>query len=780
MLNNYNNEDLLILCPEATKKIILEDLEKSSHLYKIKFMNINNFINNYFYQYDEKANIFLMDKYNIIKDVSDVYLENMYFIDEEKIYKNNKLQDLKNKKQELINNNLLIFNTTFKKYISSKQIIVLNYPKLEKYIVNVLQELNATFINFNQKEKALKVYGYNNIEDELNAMFQRVIKLIKKGISLNKIHILNLQDEYKYLLEKFKDIYNIPIEINDKTSIYTSRIVKDYLKTKKLPETNQNNREINNQIINIINDLSNIQDSKHYDKILEEKLKHTYMKRELKQSSIKVEKLFEQSYSNDDYVFILSFNEGILPTLYKDEDFISDNNKSEVSLYTTKEKNKREKDILIQYLSSIDNLYLSYKKNGFSNEYYPSSFINDYNIECVVDYKETFNDSDKYNKRKLAILLDKYNKYKEDSIILRKLLKTYNEPSYNTYNNSFTSINKKTYLNNLRKPLSISYTSMTSYNQCAFKYYVKYVLKLDPFIENFTIFIGNLYHYLLSICMLPTFDFDTNWNKYIKQRNLTYKETFLLKRLKSDLIQIINIIKEQKMYTDFKADYYERKVNIKIDNKEIETEFTGTIDKIMTYKEIENTYYALVDYKTGSYDVSLNNMKYGLGMQLTVYLYLVERSRLFTTPHFTGFYFQKVLIGNISHNNKKTYLDILNDKLKLDGYSISDESILSKFDHNYTESTIIKGMKMTSKGFSQHTKLLNKEDVHNIINYTEKKINEVIDNIIQAKFDINPKIIGDDNVACKNCTFRDLCYKKEEDYIRLEKLNNYDYIEKDI
>lgn len=779
MLNNYKDEDLLVLCPDATKKLLLKELEDDNKLYQIKFMNINEFIDNYFYKYDETANIFLMDKYNIIKNVSDVYLKNMYFIDINTNYQSEKLEDLKNKKLELLNNNLLTFNRTFKNYISKKKIIVINYPKLEKYIVDALRSLNATFINLEKKDAKLKVYGYNNIEDELNATFQKIVELIRSGISINNIHILNVQDEYKYLLEKFSKLYNIPIKLNSTTSIYTSRTVKEYLKTKELKEDIQYKRDINNKIKSVINSLCHIKDSKYYDEILKEKLKHTYMKQETLTNEVKIDELFETNYSSKDYIFIISFNEGILPTLYKDEDFISDKDKKEVSLYTTKEKNKREKEVLINYLSNIDNLFLSYKQNGFSSEYYPSSFINDYNIENIINYNEKFDISDACNKRKLAILLDKYNKYKEDSVSLRRLLKTYGNSFYNTYNNKFTGLNKKKYLVNIRKSLSMSYTSMTAYNQCAFKYYIKYILKIDPFMDNFAAFIGNLYHYLLSICMQDDFDFNKNWDNYLKQRDLSYKELFLLKRLKNDLNQVIKIIKEQKMYTDFKQNYYEEKVTIQLQNKEIETEFTGTIDKIMTYKEVENTYYALVDYKTGGYDSSLNNMKYGLGMQLAVYLYLVEKSRLFTNQQFAGFYFQKVLMGNISHNNKKDYQDILNDKLKLDGYSISDESILAKFDHNYTDSTIIKGMKMTSKGFSRYTKLLNTEDVNNIVNYTEKKIEEVIDNILLAKFDINPKIIGDDNIACKNCTFRDLCYKKEEDYIRLEKLTNYDYIGSD-
>lgn len=776
MLDKYLDDELLIICPNDTKKSLLNELSLVDRLYNIKFMDINEFLVNYFYDYDEEACIFLMEKYNVILNVSEVYLENMYPIDVDCKYKSKKLEDLRLKKIELIDKGLLHFNNAFKDYLATKKILVINYPKLEKYIVNALESVNSIFINKNRVDRSYSVYSYNDIEEELNAMFQKIISLVRCGVSLENIHIINLQDEYNYLLLKLSNLYNIPVNVNSNDSIFTSVIVKEYLKSFELVDEDCNNKEVRKKLVDVINSLYKVRDSKYYNEILCSKLKKTSYKNSSLMHAVNVSDLYARNFTSSDYVFVLSFNEGILPVLYKDEDFVSDRDKSEVLLYTTKEKNKREKDVLITYLSNIDNLYLSFKSNGFSSEYYPSSFINDCGMDIVREYDEEFVNSNKYNTRRLAVFLDKFNKYKEENSNMRILLKTYGDSCYNTYDNSFTGINKNKYLDNIRKPLSLSYTSMTSYNKCAFKYYINYVLKLDPFSDNFSAFIGNLYHYLLSICLSDGFDFDKEWDNYLCKRELSFKEKFLLNRLKKGLVQVIEIIKEQRLYTDFKDNLCEKKLGVKLDCKEIEAEFIGTIDKIMMYNEVSTTYYALVDYKTGGYDNNFYNMKYGLSMQLPVYLYLVEKSRLFHESSFAGFYFQKVLIGNVSYNNKKNYMDILNDKLRLDGYSTSSEDVLSHLDHEYTDSSIIKGMKMTANGFSRYAKLLSYEDVLNIIDYTDMKINETIDNIIDARFDINPKIIGDDDVGCSNCKFRDLCYKKEEDYVRLEKLTNFNYI----
>ena len=47
------------------------------------------------------------------------------------------------------------------------------------------------------------------------------------------------------------------------------------------------------------------------------------------------------------------------------------------------------------------------------------------------------------------------------------------------------------------------------------------------------------------------------------------------------------------------------------------------------------------------------------------------------------------------------------------------------------------------------------------------KINETIDNILEAKFDINPKEIDGKNYGCEFCNYRDICYMKNDDIVSL-------------
>ena len=202
-------------------------------------------------------------------------------------------------------------------------------------------------------------------------------------------------------------------------------------------------------------------------------------------------------------------------------------------------------------------------------------------------------------------------------------------------------------------------------------------------------------------------------------------------------------------------------------DKNIKVTFMGVIDKVL-YKEEDNiTYLVVVDYKTGSTNINLKNMEYGLGLQLPIYLYLSNKMEL-KNIKVVGFYLQKLFTSTL--DNSKDYETARENNLRLEGYSTDNENILSKFDTTYNDSKLIKGMKTTSKGFSTYSKVLNDEEIDSMINNTDKLINEGIDKILEGDFTINPKVIDGTNVSCSFCEYKDICYLREKDitYINRE------------
>ena len=182
---------------------------------------------------------------------------------------------------------------------------------------------------------------------------------------------------------------------------------------------------------------------------------------------------------------------------------------------------------------------------------------------------------------------------------------------------------------------------------------------------------------------------------------------------------------------------------------------------------------AIIDYKTGATNLNLNNIIYGLDLQLPIYIYLAKHK--FKQAKLIGFYLQKILNTEITKDTKTTYLKQKEENLKLQGYSTTDESRLKEFDPNYENSTMIKGMKKTSKGISTK-KVLNDEQIEMINSITKEKIENAIQNILNANFKINPKKIGMNNVGCMYCKFRDICFRQEEDIEILTEHKNLDFL----
>ena len=370
-------------------------------------------------------------------------------------------------------------------------------------------------------------------------------------------------------------------------------------------------------------------------------------------------------------------------------------------------------------------------------------------------------------------MLDKYNLYGEKDESLEKLYSSYSIP-YNTYDNKFTGINNDTYLTNLSYPLKVSYTSLNCYNECKFKYYLSKVLNLDEYEATFPAFIGSLYHEILSLFKNSNFDFEKEYNNYLEKRELSLKEKLLLVRIKKDLLKFIDVLAKQDMFTTYKDELYEEKVEIDL-GKKVSVKFIGFIDKIMYFKNIEDTYFSIVDYKSGNIDTHIEPMKYGLHMQLPVYLYLINYGRVFTNPIFTGIYYQNILFNYPTYDEKleKT----LKDRYLLKGYSTDDTSILEKFDCTYKTSELIKSMSYSDeKGFNRFAKLIDNDTMYNLIKFTKNEIDTKVDSILESDFEIDPKVYDKENVSCKYCKFKDICFMKDKDVRYLDKVENLDFL----
>jgi len=735
----------IVICSNSIKKEIL----KQKILLNIKFLTLNEFVKKLTYDYDEKAIFYLMQKYNLKYSLAQMYIDNIYYIENKK-YESKKLQKLVDIKNEI--NHLLIYDELFKDYIKTKKIVIID-QKLNKYHLSLLKDLHYEIIDTKTNNYDHQVYLLETLEEEVEYVGNKICELLEQNIDINKIKLTNISDEYINPIKRIFNSLNLKVNINEPKPIISTEIGHNFIN--KLPNITEAinylegvDSPLTNTIINICNDYNWCDYNKD---LITHALENTNIKESKYKNAIEIIDL--KDANENDYVFMLGFNEGVVPRVYKDEDYINDAIKPDY-LETTLEKNISEKEETIKNIKNIKNLIITSKLKTSERTYYVSNLID--NI-TKINFNSNKTYSQLLDKINLTKYLDDYSKFGVVHNELPMLKNTY-DIRYKKYDHSY----KK--LKDLRNDkLLLSYSSFEQYNECNFKYYVSKILKLDIFEENISATFGSLIHHILELALKQDINIKEEVNKYMEGKIKTNKEKFFTEKLTKDLDIIINIIKEQQKTCYLDKTLYEEKITVEKENYTL----TGIIDKVL-YKEYDNkTVTALIDYKTGNANIDLGYIDYGLNMQLPIYIYLINNSKLKNVV-LAGFYLQKIKL-ELPKKTNKSLEEMYKDALKLEGYSNKDKEILKDLDFNYENSKVIKGIKTKTDGtFYSYSKVLTNEEIDNLSKISEQKLNETALNIKNNIFNINPKK-DKENFGCRFCKFKDICFMEEYDTIKIEK-----------
>lgn len=758
----YLKDNTCFIVPDNIKREILLFVSNNKMLVNISFYTIEELLKKVYFDYNEKTIYELSKKYNISYDDALLMINNMYYINDVTI-NDIKVNKLKEMKDYLDSNNLLIYDKDFLNYLNSKNIVT-TYDKTNFLRENVFNKLNnVTFINDNVVYTS-DVYEFNFIEDEVEFVTNKIANLIDSGININNIKLVNVNDTYNLFIKKIFSFYNIPVYLNERTSLYDLLIVKDFINIlkeenskesalekfkEKYPLNNELTTNIYNKIINVLNEDYFIKDFNKDIEYFIKKLKKTYLKERKLENYIECIKV-EEITNDSNYYFLIGFNNSF-PKYYKDEDYLSDEVKKKLGFTTSNYINKNIKKYYINKLNNCKNLIITYKLKDYFNSYLCSTLIDEINCNLIknYDFNSNISYSNKYDKIKLSKYLDDYYKYGYKNNNLDLLYNSY-EKEYDTYDNKFKGLENNKFINYKNKSINLSYSSLDNFYKCKFKYYIANLINEND--DTFATKVGELYHYVLSKMYDSNFDFERSYNEYISNKEFSEKENILLNKLKEELRIDINLLKEQISKGKFTKTVCEKKIEINVKSK-ASIILKGTIDKIMLTSD--NKYAYVVDYKTGKPKINFDHLDDGLNMQLAIYMYLMHKSKEYADVFLVGCYLQKILDD-----------DLVKDELKLDGYTYNDLSIIQMIDNGYFDSSFINGIKVKKDGsLRDNNKLFDSSYYEEVLNIVEKKVEEAIECILNNDFAINPKIVGGSNISCTYCKFKDICYHKYKDAI---------------
>lgn len=721
-------DNMLLICPRDIKEKILAN---NKSLVDISFMTLEEYKKRYYFDYDYHTVKYLMDTYGYTLNNAKEIIESLYFV-EDKDYPNNKLNDLVKIKKELLDKNLLILDPLFNKH--NKDTIVYGYGDIR---LNDAKVLKGTII-----DKHYNIYEFDTIESELEYVYESIFELLENGIDINNIYIV-ADNEYENYFKRYNSYYDFKVNYPSDNSLYGTEAAKKFLEDIKLKGRETIYNELTNKdLVNILNKYLDLNEA--YDFIVED-LKHIKLNKKYKD----VVQVVSNNYlfSDFDYVFYLGFNDKVL-AYKKDNEYLDNEMCHLLGIDDTNDKNRIIKENLICNLSNIKNLYLSYSKNSPFNKYERQMLFSDVNY---ITYTNKYLHSNKANRNRYGELLDNLDKYGEHNDDLDSMYSTYDRNNYGDYDNSYKNFNVG------KETVELSYSSMQSYYECAFKYYLDNILRPDDSDATFFTTIGTIAHNVLQEMVLDnTKDFDELWDNQVTFTSA--KELYFNKKIKEEIREDFNIILKQKELSYFDSVECEKRIKLKLRDNIF---FKGFIDKILKCKD--NV--CIVDYKTGNTKIEDKYFEFGLNLQLPSYLYLLQED----PSKIIGFYLQHLVAPKYVYDEKKDIETQKNEDMKLSGFTTDDISRINILEDLDGKSSVVSKLAITKNGeLSKNSKVISDQDMKDMIKLVEDKILEASTSILNNDFSINPKVIDNKNVSCTYCRYKDICYKRIKDYVYYE------------
>ena len=260
------------------------------------------------------------------------------------------------------------------------------------------------------------------------------------------------------------------------------------------------------------------------------------------------------------------------------------------------------------------------------------------------------------------------------------------------------------------------------------------------------------------------------------------KFRLLTKRLKKIVYQSICYIVYSLKYSDFSVLDHEiefnntgkyKTIKLEVDNKNVE--ITGKIDRVDTAKLADKQYVRIIDYKSSTKDLDMNQILSGLQIQLITYLDAICNQ---TDLNPSGLLYMG-LIDNVVKNAKNLTDEEIENKIrnnfKMKGLILADISVVKLMDNKLqTGSSDIIPVCIKKDGTLSESKssVISKENFEKLQSQVKEIIKDISKEILKGKIDIKPYNYNK-KTGCDYCKYKTICMFNTN-----IKGNEYNYINK--
>lgn len=530
-------------------------------------------------------------------------------------------------------------------------------------------------------------------------------------------------------------------------------------------------------------------------------------------------------------VFVIGLNDGMFPSVKKNEGFFNDNDReqmkesgAELAKGTIEKLYDDNFNIYKAFSTAEEKIYLSYSSSDLEGKSLRPSVLINRLKKIFPNLTET---SDVIEKNSEVItkmstfeeLLNQLRDFRDGKEIDPIWFELYNYYSNSTewkdkLENSLKALNfsietdkidkdivEKLYGNTLKTSVS----RLEQYKSCPFSYYLKYGLNLSER-EEFKIqaldtgnfmhdvidsFFGKLEERNIKVKELEKEELEEIVQEIIEEklqlkRNYIFtsipKYRVLANRLRKVIQKSIEYIVDSLKYSDFEVMGHEMEfkdgkefpaIKMKLENGK-EVEITGKIDRIDIAKTPEGNYIRIIDYKSSTKDINLNEVIAGLQLQLLTYLDAVCEIEDVMPAGVLYFNLIDPSIKSANKIDEEKLQDEIRKQFKMKGLILADVDIVKKMDKKLEKgsSNVVPAYIDKDGNLANKPSTITRAQFENLQKYTNKIIKQISEEILSGNIDVKPYYkIKQGKTPCEYCKYKSICNfntgicKKEYNYI---------------
>ena len=357
------------------------------------------------------------------------------------------------------------------------------------------------------------------------------------------------------------------------------------------------------------------------------------------------------------------------------------------------------------------------------------------------------------------------------------------------YTNKAQTISKQNIEKLYGGVLKTSVSRLESYRKCPFSFHLTYGLKLKEKeeLKIEAIDTGSFMHEVIDLFFKEIDDKGISLkqitedeilvivNEIIKELletsryyifSSSAKFKLLTKRLKKVVYQSICYIVYSLKYSDFSIFGHEiefantgkyKTITMDVDNKKVE--ITGKIDRVDIAQISDKQYVRIIDYKSSTKDLDMNQVLAGLQIQLITYLDAICEQSDFEA---SGVLYMG-LIDNVVKNAKNLTEEEISAKIrnnfKMKGLILADISVVKMMDTKLqTGSSDIIPVYVSKDGEISEKKssVINKKEFDELQQNVKEIIKEISKEILKGQIDIKPYNYRK-KTGCDYCKYKTIC-----------------------